>query len=79
MKTDREGIMSIEHAFWRFSDLKERGIVNNRMTLHRWIQNQAFPQGILLGPNSRAWAVGDVVDWLDNRKTSLQANDQGEE
>jgi len=61
--------MTIELSFWRYHDLKARGIVSNRMTLHRWIQNQGFPQGILLGPNSRAWAVQEVVDWLNNRKT----------
>lgn len=72
--------MSLEHAYWRFSDLKARAIVNNRMTLHRWIQNQGFPQGVLLGPNSRAWAVEEVVRWLDNRETHHQNQVQeGEE
>ena len=39
----------------RFADLKERGIVSNRVTLARWIKNNNFPPGFMLGPNSRAW------------------------
>jgi hypothetical protein len=62
--------MSIECAYWRYVDLKSRGIVNNRMTLYRWIHDHAFPKGVLLGPNSRAWPVEEVIQWLDDRKSS---------
>ena len=62
--------MSSHHHYWRFKDLKRRGIVRNRMTLSRWIRRHGFPQGILLGPNTRAWAQADVVAWLERRPTS---------
>ena len=61
--------MSLEHAYWRYSDLKARNIVNNRMTLWRWIQDNGFPEGILLGPNTRAWSVPEVRKWLNTRKS----------
>jgi predicted DNA-binding transcriptional regulator AlpA len=51
----------------RFSDLKARGVVNNRATLSRWIKNYGFPAGFLLGPNSRGWYEEDVADWLSRR------------
>ena len=46
--------------YLRFSDLRERGIVNNRVTLGRWIRDQGFPPGFLLGPNSRAWTEDEI-------------------
>ena len=54
----------------RFSDLKARGIVNNRATLYRWIRGQGFPPGFLLGPNSRAWREEDVLAWLGDRPSN---------
>jgi predicted DNA-binding transcriptional regulator AlpA len=54
----------------RFIDLKEWGVVNNRPTLYRWIKVCGFPQGFLLGPNSRAWKEEDVVAWLQARPTA---------
>jgi hypothetical protein len=36
----------------RYRDLKERGIVNNRVTLSRWIASEGFPAGVQLGPNT---------------------------
>lgn len=77
--------MSLEHSYWRFRDLKARGIVNNRMTLHRWIKSQGFPQGTLLGPNSRAWTVQEIITWLDGRpifdklKSTRYVDDEGHE
>ena len=65
--------MTPEYAYWRFHDLKRLGIVTNRMTLWRWIKNQGFPPGILLGPNSRAWATKDVRKWLETRKSGGSA------
>ena len=55
----------------RYTDLKEAGVVNNRATLYRWIKHQGFPQGILLGSNTRAWAEEDVERWLESRPTTL--------
>ncbi len=53
--------------YLRFSDLVERGIVRNRVTLGRWIKLHGFPAGIKLGPNSRAWPVNQVDAWLAAR------------
>jgi predicted DNA-binding transcriptional regulator AlpA len=51
----------------RFDDLKERGIVKNRVTLYRWIRDEGFPPGMLLGQNTRAWREADIEAWLDSR------------
>ena len=51
----------------RFYDLTDRGIVRNRVTLGRWIKERGFPPGILLGPNTRAWAEDEVEAWLAAR------------
>ena len=56
-------------TFLRFSDLKQRKIVNNWTTLHRWIQREGFPPGIMLGPNTRAWRRTWIEQWLANRPT----------
>jgi predicted DNA-binding transcriptional regulator AlpA len=47
----------------RFDDLKERGLVNSRPALARKIEKQNFPPGVLLGPNTRAWAIEDIEAW----------------
>jgi predicted DNA-binding transcriptional regulator AlpA len=52
----------------KFKDLKERQIVNSRMTLARWMQSQGFPQPIHLGPNSRAWDEAEIEAWLKGRR-----------
>jgi hypothetical protein len=51
----------------RFSDLKARGIVGNWQTLTRWIEQEGFPAGVMLGPNTRAWSEAEVQAWLDAR------------
>ena len=51
----------------RFTDLKELGIVNNRMTLARWQKSQGFPAGIRLAQNSVAFREADVIAWLAAR------------
>ena len=56
--------------FLRFEDLRERGIVANRVTLGNWIRDHDFPTGFLLGPNSRAWREDEVEDWLATRPTA---------
>ena len=38
-----------------FSDLKDRKIVSNYVTLKRWIEREGFPAGMMLGPNTRVW------------------------
>jgi hypothetical protein len=53
--------------FLSFNDLKDRGIVRNRVTLSRWIESQGFPQGVLLGPNTRRFSEREVENWLERR------------
>jgi predicted DNA-binding transcriptional regulator AlpA len=53
----------------RFSDLKARGVVKNRMTLHNWIERYGFPPGRLIGPNTRVWNEPDVIAWLEAQPT----------
>ncbi len=51
----------------RYPDLKARGIINNRMTLRRWIAEEGFPSGVQLGPNSIAWPEDEIEAWLKSR------------
>ncbi len=53
--------------FLRYADLVKIGVINNRVTLSRWIATEGFPAGIMLGPNSRAWPEESVNAWLLNR------------
>ena len=55
-------------VYLRFRDLKARGIVNNWTTLRNWQKREGFPPGILLGPNSRAWAEDEIERWLASRR-----------
>ncbi len=54
----------------RYADLVEREILNNRMTLKRWIESSGFPPGFLLGPNTRVWDEADIIAWLEYRKAN---------
>lgn len=61
----------------RFRDLKDRGIVDNRVTLGNWITNYGFPRGRLVG-NTRLWAEDQIVEWLaaqpvDPKRTPLSS------
>ncbi len=67
----------------RYRDLVERKIVNNRMTLRRWMDPEGphkadpFPRPIVLTSSTRqnhaiAWRAADVEQWLERRaKTSV--------
>jgi len=59
--------------FLRYSDLKARQIVTNRMTLRRWIAEQGFPAGVQLGPNSVAWREDEIEAWLASRQRNRVA------
>jgi len=54
----------------RFRDLKARGVVSNWVTLNSWIQNEGFPPGRLVGPNTRLWDEPEVVAWLKARPSA---------
>jgi predicted DNA-binding transcriptional regulator AlpA len=56
-----------KHRLLRFADLKKRNIVTNRPTLHRWIEREGFPPGMMLGENTRAWREADIEAWLASR------------
>jgi predicted DNA-binding transcriptional regulator AlpA len=58
-------------ALLRFGDLKNRKIVTNHPTLKRWIQEQGFPPGRLLGPNTRVWTEAEVEGWVNSRPISV--------
>jgi predicted DNA-binding transcriptional regulator AlpA len=55
-------------AYLRFNDLRDRGIINNRMTLTRWIKNEGFPEPYRFGPRNTAWAEDEVNAWIESRK-----------
>ena len=54
--------------YLRYPDLRARGIINNRMTLRRWIADHGFPAAVQLGPNSVAWREDEVEAWLASRE-----------
>jgi hypothetical protein len=56
----------------RFSDLKQRKIVTNWVTLRNWIENEGFPAGRMAGPNTRLWNEPDVAAWLASRPTKTK-------
>ena len=57
----------------RYSGLVELEIVNNRMTLKRWIESGDFPAPIRLGANSIAWRYSDIKAWLEARTANNEA------
>ena len=58
-----------------FNDLKDRGIVKNRMTLKRYTDDLGFPPGFMLSGNSRRWLETDVNDWVATRLEASSAID----
>ena len=51
----------------RFRDLKDRKIVLNHVTLKRWVDQEGFPPGRLLGPNTRVWTEAEIEAWVADR------------
>jgi predicted DNA-binding transcriptional regulator AlpA len=49
---------------------RKRGSGESWPQLRRMQEYESFPTGFLLGPNSRAWRVADVEEWLAGRPTS---------
>jgi predicted DNA-binding transcriptional regulator AlpA len=56
----------------RFRDLVAAGVIRNWPTLLRLIREEGFPQGVMLGRNTRAWPLRDVEAWLSTRPTALK-------
>jgi len=65
----------VSNRILRYSDLKEMGVVNNRPTLYRWIKDIGFPQGFMLGPNTRGWFEREVERWLESRLVTTDRSD----
>jgi predicted DNA-binding transcriptional regulator AlpA len=61
--------MSDDASWLRFADLKRMKLVTNHVTLKRWIDQEGFPPGIMLGPNTRAWRRSWIEEWLAARPT----------
>ena len=59
--------MSLE--LLRFKDLRRLGVVSSWPQLRRMQECEKFPTGFLLGPNSRAWRVSEIEEWLAHRPT----------
>ena len=55
------------NRYYRFTDLVDRRIVNNRQTLSNWIKRLGFPKPVKLGPNTAAWLVEEIEAWLRQR------------
>ena len=51
----------------RFRDLRDVGVIRNRVTLDRWVKAGKFPQPVRLGENSIGWRLSDVRRWMDER------------
>lgn len=64
-------------AMLRFRDLQRLEIVNNRVTLARWIASLGFPAPVKLGPNTVAWKAADVKEWLDGRAANSSQSEDG--
>ena len=54
----------------RFADLRTRGTVKSWPMLKRRIEKDGFPEGRLLGPNTRAWSEEEVEAWEATRPTA---------
>jgi predicted DNA-binding transcriptional regulator AlpA len=61
----------------RFPQLKERGIVASWPQLNRLQKNEGFPQGFLLGANTRVWTELSVEEWILNRPTERRTVPRG--
>jgi Prophage CP4-57 regulatory protein (AlpA) len=57
----------------RYDDLEAAGIIANWTTLLRLIDEQGFPPGTMIGPNTRAWRADDVEEWLAARPSARKA------
>lgn len=50
----------------------------SRTTLHEWSRDGRFPASIKLSSNMVAWRNIDVINWLENYKSSLSSNENME-
>jgi predicted DNA-binding transcriptional regulator AlpA len=57
-------------VFVRYQHLEAAGIASSWQALSRLIDNDGFPEGIMLGRNTRAWQLDEVEAWIANRPTA---------
>ena len=50
----------------QFDDLRAERIVRTRTTLDKWIREQGFPPGRLVGRH-RVWTEAEVFAWIESR------------
>jgi predicted DNA-binding transcriptional regulator AlpA len=62
-------------VYVRFADLRAAGIVRSWVQLARMVNYEGFPTGILLGPHSRAWTIGEIQNWLASRPVAGKRQD----
>ena len=55
----------------RFKDLQRLNVAKSWAQLRHMQKHYAFPAGILLGPNTRAWSASEVKEWLASRPTEV--------
>src|SRR5262245_47996453 len=67
---DASAPIGVLPRYVRFTDLVGAGIVANWQTLLRLIENENFPEGVMLGRNMRAWRLDSVEEWLDQRPSA---------
>jgi predicted DNA-binding transcriptional regulator AlpA len=53
----------------RFKDLQRLNVVKSWPQLRYMQRHYGFPEGILLGENTRAWTSSKVQEWLEARPT----------
>jgi hypothetical protein len=57
-------------VFVRYTDLVAAGLVRNWTQLERLVDHYGFPEGTLLSPNTRAFDLRLVEDWIRSRPTA---------
>jgi predicted DNA-binding transcriptional regulator AlpA len=50
-----------------FKELQARGIIGNWPMLKRRIEQDDFPVGRMIGPNTRRWTEEEVEKWIKSR------------
>jgi hypothetical protein len=61
--------------FVRYKYLEENGIVHDRVALARAIENLGFPKPVALAPNTLAWRLSEVEEWIQSRpRVSTKGN-----
>jgi len=65
----------MNERFLRFSDVREMCGRPSRATIWRWQRAGLFPKSRRIGPNSSAWLLSEVQEWM---RTKMQRNAKNE-